>query len=69
MFIYSILFLPTGGALFRYLDRISKRVVVIISADLAHTHLSSGPYGYSDAAEPFDQVLFLRNKCWVGRLN
>ena len=33
-----------------------ERVVVVISADLAHTHLSSGPYGYSNASEPFDLV-------------
>ena len=26
------------------------------SSDLAHTHLASGPYGYSDAAEPFDKA-------------
>ncbi|CAI7992078.1 hypothetical protein GBAR_LOCUS919 [Geodia barretti] len=32
----------------------TERVVVVISADLAHTHLSSGPYGYSNASEPFD---------------
>jgi len=23
-----------------------KKVVVLVSADLAHTHLASGPYGY-----------------------
>ena len=34
----------------------TERVVVVISADLAHTHLSSGPYGYSNTSEPFDLV-------------
>ena len=29
-------------------------LAVVASADLAHTHLQSGPYGYSPAAEPFD---------------
>ena len=27
------------------------------TSDLAHTHLASGPYGYSKAAEPFDQAV------------
>ncbi|KAK7116391.1 hypothetical protein V1264_002079 [Littorina saxatilis] len=36
------------------LDSASQRIVVIISADLAHTHQASGPYGYSNASEPFD---------------
>ena len=30
------------------------RKQVLVSSDLAHTHLASGPYGYSPAAEPFD---------------
>ena len=34
----------------------SERVLVVVSADLAHTHLASGPYGYSNASEPFDLV-------------
>ena len=29
---------------------------MVISADLAHTHKASGPYGYSNASEPFDLV-------------
>ena len=33
-----------------------ERTVVVISADLAHTHLKSGPYGFSTAAEPFDKA-------------
>ena len=37
-------------------SEMTERVVVVISADLAHTHLSSGPYGYSNASEPFDLV-------------
>ena len=32
----------------------SNRVVLIVSADLAHTHTSTGPYGFSPAAQPFD---------------
>lgn len=46
----------SGDDLYKYLENLKQKVVVIISADLAHTHLKSGPYGYSDAAEPFDKV-------------
>merc|ERR1711871_1096789 len=45
--------LTVGAAVFDFLDRLERRVVVVTSADLAHTHLASGPYGFSDAAEPF----------------
>jgi aromatic ring-opening dioxygenase LigB subunit len=43
-----------GAALFRVFDPWKERVVVLASADLAHTHLPSGPYGFSPAADPFD---------------
>jgi aromatic ring-opening dioxygenase LigB subunit len=33
-----------------------RRVAVVVSADLAHTHLASGPYGFSNSAEPFDMA-------------
>jgi aromatic ring-opening dioxygenase LigB subunit len=47
--------LQLGRALQGYIQYdMSERVVVVISADLAHTHLHSGPYGYSNASEPFD---------------
>jgi aromatic ring-opening dioxygenase LigB subunit len=36
------------------LEAMEIRVAVVVSADLAHTHLKSGPYGRSPAAEPFD---------------
>ena len=45
-----------GTHLYELLHLLKERVVVIISADLAHTHLSSGPYGYSNASQPFDDV-------------
>lgn len=32
----------------------TNRVAIIVSADLAHTHASFGPYGFSPAAQPFD---------------
>ena len=46
----------SGASLYEILEASSKRIVVIVSADLAHTHLASGPYGYSNTSEPFDQV-------------
>ncbi|XP_005112956.1 protein TTE1956 [Aplysia californica] len=49
--------LRLGAGLFDYLEKTRKRVVVIISADLAHTHQASGPYGYSNTSEPFDLAI------------
>ncbi|KAL8611900.1 hypothetical protein ACOMHN_033645 [Nucella lapillus] len=48
--------LKLGGSLFGLLESGSGRVVVVVSGDLAHTHQASGPYGYSNASEPFDQA-------------
>jgi len=45
-----------GKRLFTILHSQPERIVMIISADLAHTHLKSGPYGYSAAAGPFDKA-------------
>lgn len=40
-----------------------RRIAVVVSGDLAHTHAPDGPYGYSPDAEPFDQAVgsWLRN--------
>jgi len=46
--------LNMGKLLAKILEESTLRVVVVISGDLAHTHLESGPYGYSPDAEPFD---------------
>ena len=48
--------LGLGSQLFDYLEALTERVVVVVSSDLAHTHLASGPYGFSAAAEPFDEA-------------
>lgn len=45
----SVCLVMGGGGL-------QERVVVVISADLAHTHSADGPYGYSPAAQPFDRA-------------
>ena len=39
-----------------YFDPLSSRVAMVISGDMAHTHQSTGPYGYSNASQPFDDV-------------
>ena len=48
--------LELGTNMYNLLDNATEKVAVIISGDLAHTHLSDGPYGYSNASEPFDQA-------------
>jgi len=45
-----------GSFFYDYLDNIPQRVMVVVSSDLAHTHLACGPYGYSPTAEPFDRA-------------
>ena len=49
--------LRLGDAAFRVLDAMPERVALLMSSDLAHTHLASGPYGFSDAAAPFDAAV------------
>lgn len=41
----------------------TRRVAVVVSGDLAHTHSADGPYGFSPTAEPFDLAIgtWLRN--------
>jgi aromatic ring-opening dioxygenase LigB subunit len=47
-----------GRILAKVVDkRRSGRVVFIASADQAHTHLKSGPYGFSPKASKFDQLV------------
>lgn len=48
--------LQLGKDLYHILDSIPQRVAMVISGDLAHTHSKDGPYGYSPAAEPFDEA-------------
>lgn len=49
--------LELGRTLKTFFDALDKKVVVIISADLAHTHSQNGPYQYSKQAEPFDELI------------
>ncbi len=38
-------------------EKSRKRLVFVASADQAHTHLKSGPYGFSKAASKYDQLV------------
>lgn len=49
--------LHLGRSLYLHLQRMKQKIVVVISADLAHTHLTNGPYGFSPAAQPFDDAV------------
>jgi aromatic ring-opening dioxygenase LigB subunit len=35
----------------------SSRTLLIASADLAHTHLATGPYGFNASAQPFEDAI------------
>ena len=47
--------LDLGRVLYEELEKDPRTFAVLISSDLAHTHLASGPYGYCPCAEPFDR--------------
>ncbi|ETO09538.1 hypothetical protein RFI_27838 [Reticulomyxa filosa] len=61
--------LSVGGQIFSFFETNSLvkdlNVLVLISADLAHTHLSNGPYGYCTCAEPYDMFI----SKWVQSMN
>jgi aromatic ring-opening dioxygenase LigB subunit len=54
-----------GRDIQEYLSNIDKDVVLIISADLAHTHMNKGPYGFHEDAAIFDSLI----EKWVIRNN
>lgn len=49
--------LQLGRHLARFFSQDSHKITIIISGDLAHTHLSKGPYGYSKKAAIFDNFI------------
>eukprot|EP00884_Botryococcus_braunii_P011358 jgi/Botrbrau1/20222/Bobra.31_1s0019.1 len=49
--------LRLGDSLWGILHEVPGRVLLVISADLAHTHDKDGPYGFDEAAEPFDKSI------------
>ncbi|MFW9972459.1 MAG: hypothetical protein ACFFDF_19900 [Candidatus Odinarchaeota archaeon] len=54
-----------GAHLKKFFESIDKRVALIISADLSHTHEKEGPYGFSEEAETFDKMI----QDWAASLN
>lgn len=61
------LLIKFGQILHSVLDKYEKRVTVIFSADQAHTHNKSGPYGYSSEAKEYDnmiQEIFEKNRVY-----
>ncbi|MBN1329402.1 MAG: hypothetical protein JXA54_08005 [Candidatus Heimdallarchaeota archaeon] len=54
-----------GNDLRIFFEQLNKRVIILISADLAHTHLKVGPYGFNELAEPFDALM----EEWARKLN
>ncbi len=44
-----------GELIGKVLKNYEKRIGIIVSVDQAHTHLESGPYGYSPYAKIFDE--------------
>ena len=54
-----------GRDIQEYLSNIDMNVILIISADLAHTHMDKGPYGFHEDAAIFDSLI----EKWVVRNN
>ena len=48
--------LSLGASLANHLEQLKEQVVVVISGDLAHKHLASGPFGYSNQSDAFDRA-------------
>ncbi|MHA1629412.1 MAG: hypothetical protein ACTSXO_11325 [Candidatus Heimdallarchaeota archaeon] len=49
--------LTLGNDLRLFFNKLDERVVIIISADLSHTHQKDGPYGFSEQAKITDKLL------------
>ncbi|MEM0156306.1 MAG: hypothetical protein QW597_06900 [Thermoplasmataceae archaeon] len=46
-----------GRQLFKSVSEYEKEVSVIFSADMAHTHTKDGPYGFSEDAAKYDEIV------------
>ncbi|MHA1971897.1 MAG: hypothetical protein ACTSW1_02820 [Candidatus Hodarchaeales archaeon] len=46
-----------GMNLASFVERLPEKTIILISADLAHTHDPKGPYGFSEKAEIFDTII------------
>ncbi len=49
--------LRAGRAIARAVERAGRRAALVASADQAHTHLASGPYGWDPAATVLDGMI------------
>lgn len=49
--------LTLGKNLKSFFESLDEKTIVIISADLSHTHSDDGPYGFSETAEAFDNLI------------
>lgn len=49
--------LRIGAFIAEELESLEKTVAWVVSADLAHTHQASGPYGYCPCAQPYDDAV------------
>jgi aromatic ring-opening dioxygenase LigB subunit len=56
--------ISVGKNIGKFINTHKMSVVVIISADLAHTHQENGPYGFYEHAEQTDQLL----EQWMDKL-
>lgn len=50
-----------GYTMYDVINNYNKKISLIMSADQAHTHSKSGPYGYSPMAEKYDEMI----KNWI----
>lgn len=46
-----------GNALYDFASERDERVSIVISADMAHTHDASGPYGFHESADKLDYLV------------
>mmetsp|Transcript_29088 Transcript_29088/g.70147 ORF Transcript_29088/g.70147 Transcript_29088/m.70147 type:complete len:195 (-) Transcript_29088:52-636(-) len=49
--------LRMGNRIMEWIEARPERIGVVISGDLAHTHQTTGPYGYSNASGLFDAAM------------
>jgi hypothetical protein len=53
--------LAMGADMMTWIRQRPERIAVVVSGDLAHTHLSNGPYGYSNTSAIYDTAI----KTWL----
>jgi aromatic ring-opening dioxygenase LigB subunit len=51
------LLIDLGKKMFDVVSKSDRKISVVFSADQAHTHLSTGPYGYDSRAKEYDKIV------------